>query len=78
MTDAERIAELERTVANLRRRLLALADVLPVELLPYLERDPATFEGHRPPNDMFAGWVETPTPQPSTMTAELEQLWKRM
>jgi hypothetical protein len=78
MTDAERIAQLEATVAALRRRLSALVEVLPVELLPLLEQDPPAEVAPASPYDLFAGWEDAPRPRPSTMAAELERLWRRV
>jgi hypothetical protein len=72
----ERIQELERTVADLRARLVALAAVLPVEYLPWLELDAEGIALAAAAVRMWDDWDEAP--RASDVTTELRLLWRRV
>lgn len=71
-------AELERQVRDLRRRLLALAQVLPAEYLPLLELGPDEIALAVVPARMWEGWDESSKPKASDVESELLRLWRRL
>ena len=72
--DLSRIEELERIIADLRRRLLGLAQVLPSEYLPYL--DPEAELDDAPLVELFADVDDSTNVTSADVAGELEQLWK--
>jgi hypothetical protein len=83
----ERIAELEEIerslleeMSGLRRRLLAVVDVVPVSHLGLMTGRSARGSDaalHGGPRDLFTGWVESTELVPSEVAAELRLLWQR-
>ena len=72
------VAELRRTVADLRRRLLALAAVLPAEYLPLLELPPDDIGLALVPRHTFDGWALGTDLAASDVATELAALWRRL
>lgn len=68
----------EAALQDLRNRLLALAYVLPVEYLPYLDGETPDVEGASATAELFLGWDDTPFLTPSHVFDEMERLWKRL
>jgi hypothetical protein len=76
-TEAE---ELRVVVQRLRRRLLALATVLPMDTLELLEADPETLEATAQAGDMqmLEDFEDVPRMVESDVETELRLLWARL
>lgn len=72
-----RVAALEEVVEELRRRLVHLARLLPLDALPLLEEARAERVEPVPPWSPLDGWVETTELTPSDVEDELTRLWAR-
>jgi hypothetical protein len=71
-----RAEALETVTTDLRRRLLALARVVPSDLLELVVSGQGGTE--LPPLDLFEGWEETTALTPSDVKTELTLLWARL
>jgi len=72
----ERLAELERVVAELRARLVTLARVLPAEYLPYLDGRADAADAARAA--AWSGVDDSTTLVSSEVGTELQLLWERL
>lgn len=73
-----RVAELEKTVADLRGRLIALARVLPGEYVRLLDREAAALEAAAPGWSIFEGWEDSVVKKPSHVGPEMRHVWARL
>ena len=73
-----RVGELERAVADLRSRLIALARVLPPDYVPLLDRNAAAVEADAPGWSVFEGWDDTIAMKTSRVAPEMNRLWARL
>lgn len=73
-----RALEAEERLRDLRRRLLALAAVLPPEYLGYLEGDTPALDEAAATAEIFLGWDDTPFLTPGHVFDEMERLWKTL
>lgn len=74
----ERAEALERSLAELRARVLALPWVLPADVVEFLEREPGAIAGAAPPWSVFRGWEDTIVIVPSDVETELGHVWARL
>jgi hypothetical protein len=73
-----RLRELEGELSRLRRRLLLLSQILPLEFLHTLEADLARLEEETGYHDPLDGWEETHLLTPTHVAPEMELLWKSL
>lgn len=73
-----RVAELEKTVSDLRARLIALARVLPPDYVRLLDREAADLEAGAPAWNLFEGWEDSVVRKPSHVETEMRRLWARL
>ncbi len=73
------VEALRAEVARLRRRLLALVRVVPLELLPFVVSDaPSDLDLPGDLQEVLAGLESSTTLHPGHVGAELEALWQRL
>ncbi len=70
-----RLLELMQEVSHLRRRLLLLAEILPLEYLHALEADLTLLAQEAGYHDPLDGWEETHLLTPTHVAPEMELLW---
>jgi hypothetical protein len=73
-----RAESLERSLVELRARVLALPRVLPAEAVEFLEREPAAISGSAPLWSVFRGWEDTNVIIASDVETELGHVWERL
>jgi len=73
-----RVAELEKALADLRSRLIALARVLPPDYVPLLGRNAAEVEAGAPAWSVFEGWDDSIAMTTSRVAPEMKRLWERL
>lgn len=73
-----RIRELSAELARHRRRLVLLAQILPLEYLHTLEADLSRLEQETGYHDPLEGWEETHLLTPTHVAPEMELLWKSL
>lgn len=70
--------ELRLVVAQLRKKILALAKVLPLDSLRFLEADPDTLESEPDSSDFLDGFEDDTRIVPSDVATEVRMLWARL
>ena len=73
-----RAEALDDEVGRLRRRLLALPQVVPAESLPFLEEDAEAVSAGASSWGVLRGWEDTIDVFPSDLEEELTKLWDRL
>lgn len=73
-----RVVELEKAVADLRARMIAMARVLPPDYVRLLDREAADVEAGAPGWSIFEGWQDSIEMKPSHVEREMKQLWARL
>jgi hypothetical protein len=73
-----RVAELEKAVAELRDRLIALARILPPDYVRLLDREAAAVEAAAPSWSILEGWQDSVVMKSSHVGPEMQRLWARL
>lgn len=73
-----RLRDLEERVAEARRRLLLLAQVLPPDALEFLQMDLDELARRRGFWDALANWSESSELTPASVESEVADVWARL